>query len=246
MRKKILITGASSGLGEGMARRFAAMGRDLALCARRTDRLDRLREELTAAHPGITVATRQLDVTDHDAVFAVFRSFAEELGGLDRVVVNAGIGKGRKVGTGGFQANRRTAETNFIGALAQAEAAMELFYARGAGHLVLISSLGALRGMPRSAAAYAATKAAVSSLAEGIRMDALRTPIRVSAILPGYIRSEMNPEDALLITSTEVGVRAMVRAIEREVATACVPAWPWRLLAPVYRHAPLRLLERVL
>lgn len=246
MRKKILITGASSGLGEGMARRFAAMGRDLALCARRTDRLDRLREELTAAHPGITVATRRLDVTDHEAVFAVFRSFAEELGGLDRVVVNAGIGQGRAVGTGGFHANRRTAETNFLGALAQAEAAMELFYAQGSGHLVLISSLGALRGMPRGAAAYAATKAAVASLAEGIRMDTLRTPIEVSAILPGYIRSEMNPEDAPLITSTEVGVRAMVRAIEREVACSCVPAWPWKLLAPVFRHAPLRLLERVL
>lgn len=247
MRKTILITGASAGLGAEMARQFAALGRDLALCARRTERLDALRDELTGAHPGIGVVTRRLDVTDHDAVFEVFRSLDEELGGLDRVVVNAGIGKGRPVGTGGFRANKRTAETNFVAALAQCEAAMEIFYRRGRGHLVLISSVSAVRGMPKSMAAYAASKAAVSSLAEGIRADTLGTPIRVSAILPGYIRSEMNPEQrAPLLVDTATGVRAMVRAIEREPAAACVPAWPWRVLAPVIRHAPLGLIKRVL
>ncbi|MEU4442909.1 SDR family oxidoreductase [Actinosynnema sp. NPDC050801] len=247
MRRTILITGASAGLGAEMARQFAAMGRDLALCARRTDRLDVLRDELTAANPGIKVSTRRLDVTDHDAVFEVFRSFAEEFGTLDRVVVNAGIGKGRPVGTGGFHANRRTAETNFVAALAQCEAAMEIFYRQRHGHLVLISSVSAVRGMPRSMTAYAASKAAVSALAEGIRADTLGTPIEVSAILPGYIRSEMNPEQrAPLLVGTAVGVRAMVRAVEREVTSACVPAWPWRLLAPIIRHAPLRLIKRAL
>ncbi|MEU5693846.1 SDR family oxidoreductase [Actinosynnema sp. NPDC020468] len=245
MRKVILISGASSGLGAGMARRFAALGRDLALCARRVDRLEALRAELTAAHPGIRVSVRALDVTDHDAVFAVFGAFAEEFGGLDRVVVNAGVGKGRPIGTGGFAANRRAVETNFVGALAQAEAAMEVFYRQGHGHLVLISSVSAVRGMPGSVAAYAAAKAAVSALAEGLRADTLRTPIAVSAILPGYIHSEMNPEErAPLLASTERGVRSMVRAIEREVASACVPGWPWRLLVPVIRHVPLGVLKK--
>ncbi|MFE2751065.1 SDR family oxidoreductase [Actinosynnema sp. NPDC059335] len=247
MRKTILITGASAGLGAEMARQFAALGRDLALCARRTDRLDVLRADLTAAHPGVSVSTRPLDVTDHDAVFTVFRSFAEEFGTIDRIVVNAGIGKGRPIGTGGFPANRRTAETNFVAALAQCEAAMELFYRQGHGHLVLISSVSAVRGMPKSMTTYAATKAAVSALAEGIRADVLGTPIKVSAILPGYIRSEMNPEQrAPLLVDTAVGVRAMVRAVEREAPSACVPAWPWRVLAPVIRHAPLRLIKRAL
>lgn len=247
MRKTILITGASAGLGAEMARQFAALGRDLALCARRTDRLDALRAELTAANPGVAVSTRQLDVTDHDAVFAVFRSFAEEFGTIDRVVVNAGIGKGRPIGTGGFHANRRTAETNFVAALAQCEAAMEVFYRQRHGHLVLISSVSAVRGMPKSLTTYAATKAAVSALAEGLRADVLGTPIKVSAILPGYIRSEMNPEQrAPLLVDTAVGVRAMVRAVEREVPSACVPAWPWGLLAPIIRHAPLRLIKRAL
>src|SRR3954470_4155394 len=88
---RTLITGASSGLGAGMAREFAARGHDLALVARRTDRLEAVRHEL--ASPGGRIAAAALDVTDHDGVFATFRSLREELGGLDRVVVNAGIGK---------------------------------------------------------------------------------------------------------------------------------------------------------
>ena len=99
-RQKILITGASSGLGAGMARQFAAKGRDLALCARRTDRLDELKAELADRHPYITVAVAALDVNDHDAVPRVFGELAGELGGIDRVIVNAGIGKGWPLGEG--------------------------------------------------------------------------------------------------------------------------------------------------
>ena len=191
MRKNILITGASSGLGRGMAREYAAMGRDLALCARRVERLDELKSELLAAHPNIRVFTRTLDVTQYDQVFEVFKAFKTDLGTLDRVIVNAGIGKGQPVGTGYFRANRQTAETNFIAALAQCEAAVEIFRAQQAGHLVTISSMSALRGMRGNVTAYAASKAALATLAEGIRADLIRTPIRVSTIFPGYIRSEI-------------------------------------------------------
>lgn len=74
MRKNTLITGASSGLGAGMARHLAASGHDLALTARRVDRLEALRAELLAAHPGIRVVVHALDVNDHDAVFRVFEA----------------------------------------------------------------------------------------------------------------------------------------------------------------------------
>src|ERR1700704_3472750 len=89
-RKRILITGASSGLGAEMARQFAAKGHDLALCARRIDRLEALQSEIVAAHPDLTVVVRALDVDDHDAVFTVFHDLAADLGGIDRVIVNAG------------------------------------------------------------------------------------------------------------------------------------------------------------
>ncbi|GAA3393404.1 SDR family oxidoreductase [Cryptosporangium minutisporangium] len=247
VRSNILITGASSGLGAGMAREFAARGRNLALCARRLDHLESLREELVAAHPGIRVAIHSLDVTDHDAVFRTFRSFASGLGQIDRVIVNAGSGKGASVGTGRFEANLETAETNFVAALAQCEAAMEIFREQNAGHLVVISSVAALRGARRAQTVYAATKAGLSTLAEGIRLDVADTPLRVSAIHPGYIRTEINAKvkGTPFIVDTETGCRALARAIERERASSYVPGWPWRVVAPLYRIAPASLLRRL-
>jgi short-subunit dehydrogenase len=249
VRTNILITGGSSGLGAEMARQFAAKGRNLALCARRVDRLEALRAELSAAHPGVKVAIRALDVDDHAAVFRVFRELAEELGGLDRVIVNAGLGKGARVGAGRFDANRQTAMTNFVAALAQCEAAMEIFREVGQGHLVVVSSMSAMRGMPGSITVYAASKAGVAALAEGIRSDVLQSPITVTTLFPGYIRSEMNERVAhkvRFMADTETGVRAMVDAIEKEVAKASVPAWPWKPLGFALRHAPLRLVRRLL
>lgn len=247
-RKNILITGASSGLGEGMARKFAAKGRNLALCARRTDRLDELAKELREKHPGITVLTKALDVNDHDAVFKVFREFRSELGSLDRVIANAGLGKGQPIGTGYFEANKQTAETNFIGLLAQCEAAMEIFLEQNAGHLVVVSSVSAVRGARGNITTYAATKAAAASLAEGIRAQNLKKPIEVTAILPGFIESEMTARSAktLLMASAEKGADSLVSAIEREPAKAFVPWWPWTLLAQVMRFAPLGIVRKLI
>lgn len=246
-RKNILITGASAGLGAGMAREFAARGRNLALCARRTDRLEALREELLAQHPGITVAVRALDVNDHDAVFEVFNRFAEDLGRLDRVIVNAGVvGKGASLGTGHFRANVQAAQTNFVAALVQAEAALELFRPQGDGHLVLMSSVSAVRGLPGGLTAYGAGKAGVAALAEGVRADLIGTPIKVTTLLPGYIRTEPNAtKDTRLIIDAEKGCRLLAKAIEREPARAIVPAWPWIPIGMAMRHLPLRVVAKL-
>ncbi|MDQ4006696.1 MAG: SDR family oxidoreductase [Actinomycetota bacterium] len=246
MRRNILITGASSGLGEGMARIFASRGHHLALCARRTERLEKLKAELEAEHPDIVVAVRALDVNDHAQVFAVFRALAEELGGLDRVVVNAGLGKGAQIGGGNFEANRQTVQTNFVGALAQCEAAMGIFRAAGDGHLVVVASIQAVRGFPGTMSAYAASKAGVAALAEGIRCDVIGTPIKVTTLLPGYIRSEMTAgvRGAPFMVDTETGSRALVDAIDKEVATAAVP-WQWRFVGPVLKRVPLSVLRRM-
>ena len=249
MTKSILITGASSGLGAEMARQFADLGYDLALCARRLDRLEQLKADVLEASPGRRVAVRSLDVNDHDAVFRVFHEFADELGHLDRIVINAGLGKGAPLGTGNFAANKETAETNFVGALAQTEAAMEVFRAQGTGHLVMVSSMSAMRGLPKTMTTYAATKAGVAHLAEGLRTELYGKPYKISVIYPGYIASEMNEHVAAeqkLMVSTEKGVKAIVHAIEKEKASACVPPLPWAPMSVVMKHAPLPLFKKLI
>ena len=187
-----------------------------------------LRAEILAADPSRRVEVRALDVTDDDAVFEVFRAFRADFGTLDRVVVNAGIGKGAPLGTGRSDANRDTAMTNFVAALAQTEAAMEIFRDQDAGHLVMISSMSAMRGMPKSMTTYAATKAGVAHLAEGLRNELHGTPIKVSVIYPGYIDSEMNETVA---QAADDGLhregRPRHRRRDREgEGSACVPPSP--------------------
>jgi short-subunit dehydrogenase len=248
-RRTVLITGASSGLGAEMARQLAAKGHDLALCARRAEKLESLRAEIAASHPERRVEVRVLDVNDDDQVFEVFRAFKNDFGSIDRIIINAGLGKGAPLGTGRWDANRETAMTNFVAALAQSEAAMEIFREQNAGHFVMISSMSAMRGMPKAMTTYAATKAGVASIAEGLRYELYGKPIKVTVLYPGYIASEMNEgvsARTTLMVSTEKGVRAMVDAIEKEKDSACVPALPWAPMSTVMKHAPIPVLKKLM
>jgi short-subunit dehydrogenase len=237
MRQNILITGASSGLGREMAVQFARKGRNLALCARRIDRLEVLKQELLSINPTIKVIIKSL----------VFNEFKEELKQLDRVIVNAGMGKGASIGTGHFEANKQTAVTNFVSALAQCEAAVTIFRAQNSGHLVTISSISAVRGFRRALNVYAASKAALSSLSEGLRMDLAKTPIKVSTIHPGFIRSEINEriEKAPFLVDTVTGCKAIVKAIEKEGGNSYVPSWPWAIIQLIMRVAPMSMLAKM-
>ena len=156
----------------------------------------------------------------------------------------------RELGTGRYDANRETAMTNFVAALAQSEAAMEIFREQNAGHFVMISSMSAMRGMPKTMTTYAATKAGVAHIAEGLRYELYGKPIKVTVLYPGYISSEMNervdPKKAKGMVSTEKGVRSMVAAIEKEVDSACVPPLPWAPMSLVMKHAPLGVLKRIM
>jgi len=245
-RRKILITGASSGLGAGMARVFAAKGRDLALCARRLDRLAELKAEINLRHPDITVAIAELDVNDHDRVPEVFAGLAREIGGVDCVIVNAGIGKGAPLGSGKLWANKATIETNLVAALVQIETALEMFTKQGHGHLVLISSVLGNKGVAGVKAAYAASKAGVSSLGESLRAEYASGPIKVTVLEPGYIESEMTAKSnsTMLMVDNRTGVGKMVDAIEREKGRAIVPAWPWTPLVAALKMLPPRFTKR--
>ncbi|MGU3500623.1 SDR family oxidoreductase [Mycobacterium sp. C31M] len=245
-RQKILVTGASSGLGAGMARAFAAKGRDLALCARRIERLEELRAEILERHPYAKIAIAALDVDDHEAIPRVFGELSDELGGIDRVIVNAGIGKGWPIGEGKPWHNSATLTTNLVSGLVQIEYALQIFKKAGSGHLVLISSVLGNTGVPGTKAAYAASKAGMTSLGESLRAEYDKGPIRVTVIEPGYIESEMTAQasNTLLIVDNETGVRAMVEAIEKEKGRAVVPSWPWAPLTQIMRLLPPKYTKR--
>jgi len=246
-RQNILITGASSGLGYTMAKMYAEQGKNLALCARRVEQLEELRDEIAKTNPHVKVFVRSLDVNDHDRVFEVFKAFADDLGHLDRVIVNAGMGRGASLGTGYFEANKQTAITNFVSAIAQCEAALELFRAQNHGHLVTISSVSGVRGFRRAMTVYAATKAALSNLTEGIRVDLLGTPIKATTIHPGFIRSEINEKVKTVpfIVDTEVGCKAILKAIDKEGANYYVPGWPWEVVSRLMKIIPMKMLKNM-
>ncbi len=251
MRKNILITGASSGLGMGMAKEFAKQGCNLALCARRFELLEALKTQLIAINPKAKIFTRTLDVNLHEEVREVFEAFEDDFQSIgesiDRVIINAGIGKGASIGKGYAKQNIMTAQTNFVAVIAQAEIAMEIFRKKNNGHLVFISSISAFRGFPRAMSVYAATKAAVKSLAEGIRIDVMKKPIVVSTIFPGYIQSEMTDsigKPPPFMVSLVKGSKALVKAINKEKAKAYVPFWPWFLFKQLMPFMPLSFLRK--
>jgi short-subunit dehydrogenase len=254
MSKNTLITGASSGLGAGMAKELAAKGNNLALCARRTDRLEALKAELLTINSNITVLVKALDVTQFDDVFSVTEAFDAEFKaatgrGLERFIANAGVGaEGETVGKGKFEQNKRIIDINFTAVLAQAEAAMALFRESGKGHLVIVSSMSAMRGQRGMLATYAATKAAVAHLAEGLRADCMRKPgIKVTTLYPGYIKTELTGDNDKLpfIIEAEKGCKLLVKEIEAEVDEACVPAWPWKPVGFLMRNLPLKQVAKL-
>lgn len=247
-RDNILITGASSGIGSALAKLYVAEGKRLALCARRLDQLQELKAEILATNPEAMVLIKALDVNNHDQVFQVFNQFRDELGSLDRVIVNAGIGHGSPIGTGDMASNMRTAMTNFVAALAQCEAALEIIRQQGYGHLVNISSVSAVMTLKKQMNIYAATKAALFSMSKGLSMEFLNSPINVTAILPGYILTDINAsiKNAPFRIDIEKGSRLIHRAIEKEGITAIVPAWPWVPFNGLIRCLPLSIVNKML
>ena len=244
MTRSVLITGASRGLGEGLARQFAARGYKLALTARKLEDLESLTEQLQSQSP--QVCARSLDVTDYDAVPGVLRECAEALGGLDIVIVNAGVAIAARGGQGMFEQMRTTIDVNLTGAIATAEAALEIFREQGEGQLVGISSIAALRGMPRQGA-YSATKAGFSKYLEALRCETFNESINITELSPGYIDTEINRSLASrpFVISAEKGTRIMADLIEKQVGFRYVPPWPWTLVAQFLKLLPTSMLRKM-
>ena len=186
MDKIVLITGASSGIGAGIARELGRAGATLMLGARRTERLDELAEEIRSF--GGKVATRRLDVTDRDDVAAFAQAARDEFGRVDVIVNNAGLMPLSPMAALKVEEWDRMVDVNIKGVLYGIAAVLPEMTERGSGHIINIASIGALTVSP-TAAVYCATKFAVRAISEGLRQE--REDIRVTCIHPGVVESEL-------------------------------------------------------
>ncbi|WP_424932317.1 SDR family oxidoreductase [Amaricoccus macauensis] len=183
MDKVILITGASSGIGEGIARELAAAGAKLMIGARRTDRLAALASEL-----GENVRFRALDVTDAPGVAAFADAARAEWGRVDAIVNNAGVMPLSALASLKIDEWDRMVDVNIKGTLYGIAAVLPQMTALGSGHVINIGSIGALTASP-TAAVYCATKFAVRAISDGLRQE--HPDIRVTCIHPGVVESEL-------------------------------------------------------
>jgi 3-hydroxy acid dehydrogenase / malonic semialdehyde reductase len=189
--RTVLITGASSGIGEACARRFAAEGASLILWARRGERLAQVADSIRGSHGG-TVATRTLDVRDRPAVNEAVAAIAEAGTVPHLLLNNAGLASGLdRFQEGDPEDWDRMIDTNLKGVLNVSRAVVPLMIAAGRGHVINIGSTAAHLTYPKGNV-YAATKFAVRALSEGMNLDAAGTPVRVSCIDPGFVETEFS------------------------------------------------------
>jgi 3-hydroxy acid dehydrogenase/malonic semialdehyde reductase len=189
--KRVLITGASSGIGEACAKRFAAGGAELLLAARREDRLVDLKKTLEAEH-GVTVRVYRLDVRERKAVEAFGRRIERDVEAPDVLVNNAGLASGlEKFYEGEFDDWDKMIETNVIGLLNVSRYIVPLMVKRDHGHIVNIGSIAGHLVYP-GGNVYNATKFAVRALNQAMNIDLVGTNLRVSSVDPGAVETEFS------------------------------------------------------
>lgn len=239
--KSIVIIGATSGLGEGLAREFSHRGYRVAITGRRVERLKSLQQELQQLTNH--VVSEELDITSYTDVEPTLNAIKRKLGSIDIVVVTSGVGPSLEVGSEQFDVIQQAIDTNLTGAVACFDAAIRLFKAQGHGQLVGVSSVAAVRGMEKSGI-YSATKAAVSRYLESAQIEMAGSNITITNLCPGYIDTDMNAHlsSRPFLISAEKGVRIMADKIEKKVGFSYIPVWPWMLVAKVLRLLPAKWL----
>jgi short-subunit dehydrogenase len=242
--KVVLITGASSGIGRALAIELGKRGARLGLTARRAEELSKVAEEVSRA--GGQALALPADVRRAEEINKVAERVREKWGRVDVLIANAGM----STTTAGTHLDASEAgdviTVNVIGVVNSVASVLPDMLKRGDGHLVAISSLASYRGMPKSGA-YSASKAAVSTFFESLRVDLRRVGVAVTTIHPGFIRTPMtaNRKKKLpfLLEADDAACR-IIKAVERRARTY---AFPWQLasLVRVIRHMPGALYDRL-
>jgi short-subunit dehydrogenase len=228
--KVVMITGASSGIGRGLALELSRRGARLGLVARRAAALDEIVGEISSRN-GRALALAA-DVQDATALRGAADRLRAEFGHIDVLIANAGIGLTADAAEMQPADLARVFNVNVVGAANSVAAVVPEMVAHGSGHLVVISSLAAYRGLPKSAA-YCASKAAVSAFFESVRLDLKGKGIAVTIIHPGFIKTPLTEgrhADMPFLMELQDAVQLIVGAIERRRKSY---AFPWQLASIV-------------
>jgi len=237
--KRVIIIGATSGIGRALALRYIAEGWNAGLCGRRTTSLEELRSSA-----GSHVLVREMDVTDTGAARKVFEELVVLMGGVDLVIISAGTGYLDTAFP--WEKELETLMTNVTGFAAIAHAAFEVFRHQGFGHLAGISSIAAIRG--GAIPAYHASKAFVSNYLEGVRCLAAASGLRihVTDILPGFVDTAMAKGEGLFwVASPEKAALQIFRAIGKKKYRVFITR-RWQIIAILLRLMPVGIYNSLL
>ncbi len=246
MVKNIIITGASSGIGKELAKLYALTGANVALTARRKENLKLIVEELKSAGATGKILYESLDVSNYEENFKVIPKLIQELGGLNIIILNAGIATTASYGSRSFEADRKVIETNLIGAFAGVEAVLPFLKQQKQGQIVAISSVASFRGLAGSAS-YSASKAGLSTYMEALRGEVKKYKIDVTVLHPGFIDTPINNTMASrpFVISVEKGAKKIFNRIESKTMTATVPWFPWAIAGFIMKLIPTRIWSNI-
>jgi len=234
--KVVVVTGASTGIGNAVVRKLASQQCKIGLIARSEDKLQALAKEVEQA--GGQALVLPLDVSDFDSVHTAVQQVKEQFGGLDLVFANAGVGFLRPADKLKPYQVAQMLDVNLKGAINVLLAGLEVQLELGGGQLVGVSSLASYRGLP-SSSVYSATKAGLSVFLESLRVDYAAKNIRVSTICPGYIKTPMtegNKAPMPFLMEVDDAADLIVAAIEKEKK---VYGFPWII------HSAVRLIKYI-
>ena len=242
--KTAVIVGASSGIGEELARQLAASGCRLALVARREEELQRVAESIDA--PGRQPAAIYVhDVREYECVPALFQTIARDLGGMDLIVYAAGVMPAVMEDEYSFAKDRQMVEVNLLGAIAWLNEAALRFQRAGAGTIVGISSVAGERGR-RTMPVYCTSKAALTTYMEALRNRVGRYGVKVVTVKPGPVDTPMTREltSKPLMIPVEKAAHSILNAAKRGAGNAYIPGiWRWIFL--VLRNIPSAIFKKM-